>query len=88
MVVAPRVTQSVSNEVDGATDDNGAVVAGKRKRPAAKANKESAKRKYPFGLAANDPTEDAMYVSDVGEDDDAEELVGEDVDDDIDEDED
>lgn len=69
------MTEAIQKELEVEIDATSDLCLGKRKRP----NKTKAiKHKYPFGLAANDPTEDTMYVSDDAdavddEDDDMEE---------------
>lgn len=70
----PQLNEAVHKELEVEIDETSDLCLGKRKRLT---KTKAIKHKYPFGLAANDPTEDAMYVSDGegvdDEDDDAEE---------------
>lgn len=66
---------AIVDEVDDAHDamvdgDDGGVGGGKITKGGNSSKSKGVKRKYPFGMASNDPQEDNMIVSDDDEDDD------------------
>lgn len=62
-------TESDADDLVGMSNDFDDVVATTSKGASGRKSK-GVKRKYPFGLAGNDPHEDNMFVSDDDDDDD------------------